>query len=87
MGGIDVFVVPRKCSLCSGEGVLLDTNMMSHEFDEPYECYQCKGTGKGPSTKEIKTWKDCSDKLPNGDKNYQKYHVSWMMEIGNRCEC
>ena len=36
---------------------------------------------------EIRRWKDCSDKLPNGDKNYQKYHVSWMMEIGNRCEC
>ncbi len=27
------------------------------------------------------------DKYPNGDKNYQKFHKSWMREIGNRCEC
>ena len=37
--------------------------------------------------RDIRRWKDCSDKLPNGDKNYQKYHAAWMMEIGNHCEC
>ena len=36
---------------------------------------------------EIRTWTDCSDKFPNGDKNRQKYCVSWMMKIGNHCEC
>jgi hypothetical protein len=25
--------------------------------------------------------------FPNGDNQYQKFHISWMMEIGDRCEC
>ena len=27
------------------------------------------------------------EKYPNGDRVYQKHIVSWMKEIGDRCEC
>ena len=26
-------------------------------------------------------------KYPNGDKWYEKHHKSWMMSIGDYCEC
>jgi len=87
MGGVDVFVVPKKCPLCDGRGNLMDTNMQSNNFDEPYECYQCHGTGKGPSIDEIRQWKDCSDELPNGDVNHEKYFVAWFMQLTDYCVC
>ena len=36
---------------------------------------------------EIKRWKDCDAAPPNGDMFYRKYHVAWMMSIGDHCEC
>ena len=82
MGGVDVFVVPKKCPLCGGSGFLSDT-----PTEEPYECYKCKTTGKGPSIAEIREWKDCSDELPNGDENHQKYHVAWFAQLTDYCVC
>jgi len=32
-------------------------------------------------------YKEPSKKLPNGCETYQKYFVSWMMEIPNKCCC
>ncbi|MCK4521384.1 MAG: hypothetical protein KAU20_02335 [Nanoarchaeota archaeon] len=27
------------------------------------------------------------DKYPNGNEAYDKYHISWMMEIPSQCAC
>ena len=36
---------------------------------------------------EIRTWKEPSDELPNGDKNWEKYSCGWMMVIPKECWC
>jgi len=42
---------------------------------------------KSISISEIKSWKCPSKQLPNGDVNWQKYQVGWMMEIPDHCCC
>jgi len=36
---------------------------------------------------EIRTWKQPSDDLPNGDVNWERYHVAWFMELSDSCCC
>ena len=42
---------------------------------------------KDISLSNIKQWKQPSDNLPNGDQNWQKYHVAWFKELPNHCCC
>ena len=42
---------------------------------------------KGTKISEIKKWKGPSDKLPNGDRFYRKYHVVWFMGLSDACTC
>ena len=37
--------------------------------------------------KDVMGWKGPSDNLPNGDSNYERYKVSWMMEVPDHCCC
>ena len=36
---------------------------------------------------DARQWEQPSDALPNGDENWQKYHIAWLMEIPNNCYC
>ena len=40
-----------------------------------------------PKGEKLPTYIEPNDDYPNGDKNYQKYRKSWMMEIGTYCSC
>jgi len=40
-----------------------------------------------PKGTTLPPYKEPSDKLPNGDEVYRKYHQVWLMEISNRCCC
>ena len=40
-----------------------------------------------PQDIELPDYKEPSETLPNGDDNYQKYNVSWMMEVSDHCCC
>jgi len=42
---------------------------------------------RGTKLNQIKKWCKPSEKLPNGDENWQKYHKAWMMEISKKCCC
>lgn len=35
----------------------------------------------------IPKYKEPCDALPNGDEWYNKHRISWMMEIGDSCDC
>lgn len=40
-----------------------------------------------PDGETLKKYKGPSAKLPNGDKEFQKYHKAWMHGIPYRCVC
>lgn len=40
-----------------------------------------------PPGEKLGKYKAPSSKLPNGDKEYQKYHRAWLAEIPYKCEC
>lgn len=40
-----------------------------------------------PKGEKLPTYTEPCEKYPNGDKNYQKYWKSWMMEVGTCCSC
>ncbi len=35
----------------------------------------------------IRTWREPSDSLPDGDENWTKYCIGWMKEIPEHCCC
>jgi hypothetical protein len=40
-----------------------------------------------PKGEKLPAYKNPSDKLPNGDEVYKKYHKAWLMEIPTSCCC
>lgn len=42
---------------------------------------------KDITLKTVRTWKDSSECPPNGDENYQKYNVGWLMALPEHCVC
>ncbi len=40
-----------------------------------------------PKGVKLPVYKEPSNEMPNGCEVYQKYHVSWLMEISKSCCC